>query len=136
MGYSCTVASNTITISNAISSNLAIREINLTISNIMNPNPAVNLGTFSGTIGSDTSVSSAQHGIVLQPSQFESCSITFFPNSVNRMGSMIVTVNPRHPLNSTASILVDVPTRWANDITSYTLELTSNMACTSISSNV
>lgn len=68
----------------------------MVVSNILNPTPAIRTGEFSGTVGSDNAVPNGQASIQLTAADFDSCSITFDPTTVNQTGTMVVTVDPKN----------------------------------------
>ena len=141
-GFGCNyVSGHTITLTNVFAS-LAdpyVYDVVLVIGNVLNPVPAVTTGEFSGTIGSDTAVPAGSAYIALSPGEFDSCSVTFNTAIVNQTSTMVITVDPKHTLSTSASIVVALPSsrRWTNDIsTTNTLPLYSSMTCTSSSPGV
>lgn len=50
---------------------------------------------------------------------------------------MIITIDPKNQLGTNSKIVIDLPSRWANDInTATTLPVTSSMICVNYSSGV
>lgn len=98
--------------------------------------PAVYTGQFTGTIGTDVAASNGG-GVQLTTATFDSCSITFDPAYVNQTGAMVVTLDPKNALDSTATVLINAPRRWTNDIVATSqLPITTTMICANYSANV
>lgn len=108
----------------------------MSLGNVVNPVPAVNTGSFQGTIGIDVSLPDA--GVQLTPSSFDSCTVTFDTAYVNQTTStMVITLDPKNALDSTSSIYVDLPMRWTQDIvTGSRLPITTTMICVNYSAGV
>lgn len=104
---SFSISGSLITISSLFGSQMIVSTIVLTISNVKNPIPAITTSPFTGTIGSDVSVSIYQYSLVqLSPANFKKCYMTFNPRYVNRTGSMIfnLTAKTNLPIDSTIDI--------------------------------
>ncbi len=136
IGYTCSASGLTVTVSGAIPNDQFIDTAEVRLSNIVNPVPALATGEFHGSIGIDIAVPNGG-GVQLTAASFDSCSVTFDAAYVNQTSIMVINVDPKNSLGSTSSILVDLPTRWANDIVSTsTLPITSTMVCVNYSTTV
>lgn len=134
----CTVSGFKVIATGLVSSNTIVSSVALWITNVVNPSPAITTDYFYGTIGSDTSGSGTfASTVILLPSTFLSCSITFTPSTVNSTADMILTVVPQNSIGSSGSIVVQFPTnrRWTNDISSTNfLPISTSMFCSNKSS--
>ena len=75
--------------------------------------------------------------VQLTVANFDNCNVTFDLPYVNKTSTMVLTLDPRNALGSSASIVVVVPLHWTNDIqTSSQLPITSSMNCVNYSSTV
>ena len=92
-------------------------------------------GSFIGTIGND--VSSAGFGIQLIPAPFQNCAITFDSAYVSQTSTtMVVTIDPQNSLDSSSTILINLPSHWVNDIVPSGLPITISMNCVNYSSSI
>lgn len=87
-------------------------------------------------IGTDVSVP-VGGGVQLQAAAFDSCSVTFDAAVVNQTSALVLTLDPKNSLSSSATILISTPRHYTNDIlTTSQLPVASSMVCANYSSGV
>ncbi len=122
--------------SDAIPNDQYIDTIELNLGNILNPVPAIYTGEFNGVIGTDISVP-VGGGVQLYPAAFDSCAITFDAAIVNQTSTMVLTLDPKNSLSTSATILISTPRHYTNDILATSqLPVASSMVCANYSSGV
>lgn len=123
-----------ITITNAIPTALAIDNIEVIITGIRNPSPALVTGSFLATIGVDTSAADVSGTVSLMPGLLTGLIINFDPATVNTTANMIVTATLGNTVPANGSIVVTFPaTTWARQATpSYTIPISSVSSCSAI----
>lgn len=76
-------------------------------------------------------------GVQLLAAAFDSCSITFDTAIVNQTSTMVLTLDPKNSLSTSATILISTPRRWTNDIlATSSLPVTASMSCVNYSTGV
>jgi len=138
-GFGFSLASNNITITNAIVSSTAVANVTIVVTNVLNPYPAITTSPFIIAIGSDTSASSTSSAITLTPATFASCAVTFSPSSVNTTGAMVVSITPSNKILANNSVVIAFPLslQWSQDIsTTHTLPIGSSVTCSRVSGGV
>lgn len=79
------------TISGAILSDSAISSVNLELSNVLNPSPALTTGTFVVQIGNDLSANQSGSAVItLEEDSFTNCVVSFSPTIVNSTADMSI----------------------------------------------
>ena len=138
-GYSCSVSGNTISFQNSFATvtDLFVKQVTITIGNLLNPSPAVKTGSFTGNIGTDVAVSNGGTAVQLEAATFSSCKISFGNGAyVNSTSPAIISLIPLNGLNSTSTIKIVFPAYkyWLNDLYSTILPISQgSMSCSSIS---
>lgn len=138
-GFSFTVTTNAITITNAILTNSAIANVTITVDEVLNPYPAITTNPFIINIGADISASSDSSAVTLTPGTFTACSVTFSPTTVNTTGAMVVSITPANKILANDYIVITFPSilQWSQDVsTSHALPIGSALTCTKISGSV
>ena len=76
-------------ISGAITTDSAIANLEVELSNVLNPSPALRTGTFVVQVGQDFSANETGSAtITLEKDAFLTCGIEFNPTEVNTTGNM------------------------------------------------
>lgn len=113
--------------------------VTVTISNIVNPSPALTTGEFLATIGNDYVQAGVSNlGTITLTAANQNCTITFSPGYVNRTSTMVFQIIPTNPIPATGYLQVQFPIvgYWQNDLAAFnqTFRLNSSMSCSSQSS--
>lgn len=93
-----TPGTNKLVITGAFVSDSIVYNVTLTVSNVLNPIPAMQTSEFVGTIGTDTSATGVDNYVVLSAASFQSCAVTFSPTTINSSSSMIFTITPTNSI--------------------------------------
>jgi hypothetical protein len=128
------VLGQSVIIPNIVAVDSFLQNVTVTISNIMNPSPAITTGEILATIGNDyVKAGTGNLGMVtLTPANFD-CTIAFSPAFVNRTSSMVFQITPTNTIPATGYLVVKFPIVgfWQNDLamTNQTFRLNSSMSC-------
>lgn len=103
--------SRTLVIKGGIPSSLAVNMILITISNVLNPTPALTTSPFTVRVGNDFSSPAGDSNsiITLVPDQFTSCGLTFNPSITNTTGDMLISITPKTAIPLSGSLVIDFP---------------------------
>lgn len=137
-GTAVTIVGNNFTITGAVPSALGIANVVVTVSNVMNPSPALTTDPFLIAIGNDISSTSTAAAITLTPAAFLACSLAFSPSTVNTTSQLQLKLSPTNALSDNDYVVVVFPSslQWSQDIsTSHPLPLNS-ASCTVLSGNI
>ena len=135
----CLSSGNNLTLTGCFSADTPVKEIDLTISAVNNPSPALTTNSFKGWIGIDVSdTSPGDATLTLTPSTFSACSITFSPAIVNKTQTMVLSVTPKNQIPSTGSIRITFPSQgyWTGRSGSQTFGILGSMSCSGTSANL
>lgn len=69
-GYNCTTSTRTLTISGAITADLFVYSVTLTLGGVLNPSPAVDTDNFLGFVGTDQALPGSNAFVRLSPATF------------------------------------------------------------------
>ena len=94
--FTCTVsvADRQIIFEGAVTSDSYLSDVALSISNVVNPSPAIVTSPFLVYIGSDISANDPFSAVSLSPGTLTSISLTFDPSTVNTTSDLHIKVIP------------------------------------------
>jgi hypothetical protein len=123
------VFDTTIVFYHAISAPTHVKNVVVVISNVINPSPAIQTGSFAGTIGEDSALAEGASSVQLEGSSFLSCSATFngAPGNTTDQSITFYTLSPES-MPADAYIQVKFPYSWANDLAAQPLPITNGLA--------
>ncbi len=131
------IAGSVLTLTGLFPAQTTVYNLTLSISNVLNPSPAITTGPFTGTIGDDASQSINQYSVVsLSPAKFSLCYMSFTPKYVYRTSAMVFNLTAKTALPVDGTIQIQFPSNvWSRDIsTTNFLPITNIMTCGTLSS--
>lgn len=109
--FTCSVdvANRKVSVNGAINTDQFISDVSVSISNVLNPFPAISTSPFLVTIGADYSSNDPNAAVSLTPAVFNQSLINFSPATVNTTGNMVFTLTTTNRLPIGSSITVKFP---------------------------
>lgn len=136
VSYSCTATGQNITITGLFSQARAVDMLIVTITNVLNPSPALTTTDFICYLGNDYTTESATGyaSVTLLAGTLKDCTVTFNPTTANKTGSMRIYATPSNSIGSTSSVILTFPSLgyWYYDLARQEFPVTSSMTCANL----